>query len=260
MLVSHFPSLDEYNKFKSRTTLLFLMWPCIQLLIKYFIPGLWKEQGELILKVHQLWLLYYYVTLSLRENILLANGSGILHWWLYHHYVSILIAIMMLLFPNDYVITGRLVEMLVFGAIQGFVMLFQNNYQKKRLYTRKALGKARAIDVESSETLVEKPTDLKILIPMLFILYIIELWFGGSFIYHYLNDRAGAIKYPVSIFIIGCAFVILGVGNAYTTGLVLVSKSKVRQLKQAVKDRVTGRSPTPPLQNANTSADTKKKD
>jgi hypothetical protein len=40
--------------------------------------------------------------------------------------------------------------------VQGLVMLFQNNYQRKRLYVRKTLGKARAIDVDSSETLVEK--------------------------------------------------------------------------------------------------------
>lgn len=52
----------------------------------YVFPDLWRSQGELLLKIHQLWLLYYYLTLSLRENILLANGSDILHWWIYHHY------------------------------------------------------------------------------------------------------------------------------------------------------------------------------
>lgn len=234
---------DEYNKFKSRTTLLFLMWPVSQLLLMWLLPGFWSSQGNLLLKVHQLWLLYYYLTLSLRENILLANGSDILHWWIYHHYVSMLISTMLLLFPNEYLVSQRLIELLTFGALQGCVMMFQNNYQKKRLYTRKALGKAKAIDVESTETLVEKPTDLKILIPMLFILYFCELWFGMSFLYHYLTDDDGSgnrIVYPLSVFILGCSFIILGIGNAYTTGRVLVSKSKIRQLKQAVKERVTG--------------------
>lgn len=152
-----------------------------------------------------------------------------------------LISVMMLLFPNEYIIRTRIVEMLWFGLTQGLVMMFQNNYQKKRLYTRKALGKAKAIDIDSTETLVEKPTDLSILIPMLFILYAMELWFGATFIYHYLIDSRLEIEYPVSVLILGVAFVILGLGNAYTTGIVLVSKKQSRQLKQEVQERVGGR-------------------
>jgi hypothetical protein len=236
-------SLSEYNKFKSRTTLLFLLGPLLQLGLMYLWPAFWKSQGELLLKIHQLWLLYYYLTLSLRENILLANGSDILHWWIYHHYISMFISVIMLLFPNDYLIQSRLVEMLVFGATQGFVMMFQNNYQKKRLYTRKALGKAKAIDIDSTETLQEKPSDLKILIPLLFLLYAMEFWFGGSFIYHYVIDRYDTnfdIQYPVSVLLMGVAFITLGLGNAYSTGIVLVSKSKSRQLKHEIKERATG--------------------
>lgn len=149
----------------------------------------------------------------------------------------------MLLFPNAYLIQSRLIEMMVFGAAQGFVMLFQNNYQKKRLYTRKALGKAKAIDVDSTETLQEKPSDLKILIPMLFLLYAMEFWFGGSFIYHYLVDRYDThfdLEYPVSVLLMGLAFIVLGLGNAYSTGIVLVSKSKSRQLTHEIKERATG--------------------
>lgn len=267
---------DEYNKFKSRTTMLFILWPCLQLALIYLWPALWSRQGELVMKTHQLWMLYYYLTLSLRENFLLANGSAILHWvrgaetgnwalgignnlassmlilvcasfltsppfqWVYHHYLSMLISAMMLLFPNTYVLDARLVEMLVFGLIQGLVMLFQNNYQKKRLYTRKALGKAKAIDVDSTETLLEKPTDLSILVPMLFLLYAIELWFGASFIYHYLYDVAGShASYPLTLFILGALFIVLGLGNAITTGTVLVSKSRSRQFKLAVQGRLS---------------------
>ena len=156
---------DEYNKFKHRTTILFILFPLCQMVLALVNPTLWESQGELILKIHQLWLLYYYLTLSIRENLVLANGSDILHWWIYHHYLSMLVSLLMLLFPNDYIMGHRLWEMLWFGLLQGGVMLFQNSYQKKRLYVRKTLGKAKSIDVDSTETLVEKPTDLSILIP-----------------------------------------------------------------------------------------------
>ena len=35
-----------------------------------------------------IWLLYYYLSLALRENILKANGSEIHSWWFMHHYIS----------------------------------------------------------------------------------------------------------------------------------------------------------------------------
>ena len=43
-----------------------------------------------------IWTLYYYVSLSLRENILRVNGSNIKPWWIYHHYVSAVMSITVL--------------------------------------------------------------------------------------------------------------------------------------------------------------------
>jgi hypothetical protein len=42
--------------------------------------------------------------------------------------------------------------------------MLQNVYQMRRSYVRHALGKARAVDIAASETLVEKPTDLVVLV------------------------------------------------------------------------------------------------
>jgi hypothetical protein len=234
---------DEYNKFKSRTTLLYILWPVLQLVLLYFGDkwGISDATTDLVVKSYQLWLLYYYLTLSLRENILLANGSDILHWWIYHHYISMVTAACMLLWPNSYTVKHRMKEMLWFALAQGLVMLFQNNYQKKRLYVRKTLGKAKAIDVDTSETIVEKPSDLKILIPMLFLLYAVEAWFGTTFIYDYKYALEEKAVYPEGVLVMGFAFLVLAIGNAYTTGIVLLSKSRVRQLKAAIQDRVTGK-------------------
>ena len=67
---------------------MFILWPLAQLLLLLFGEsfGL-PSASDMLLKAHQLWLLYYYTTLSLRENILLANGSNIMQWWILHHYV-----------------------------------------------------------------------------------------------------------------------------------------------------------------------------
>ena len=74
---------DEYNKFKTQTAAIFILFPLIQL---FLLPGV-----RMLEVSHQLWLLYYYSALSVRENILQVNGSDIQDWWIIHHYISMLI-------------------------------------------------------------------------------------------------------------------------------------------------------------------------
>ncbi len=211
---------DEYNKFKSRTTYLFILFPFIQLFL---------FTSTVLYQIHQIWLIYYYMTLALRENILQANGSSIKNWWIYHHYISIFIGVIMLLYPHP-LIDRHITYFLYFAFVQGLVMFFQNLYQSKRIYVRKSLGKAKAIDVDSTETLVEKPMDLKWLVPMLYGLYLCELFFSSWCMFDYWRNpsvhQLGAI---------GIGFGMLGIGNAVTTGRVLVSKSNLRKLRKILK-------------------------
>lgn len=223
---------NEYNKFKNRSTLLFILWPLLQL----FFPAL----PDFFFKLHQLWLMYYYNTLSLRENILQANGSNIQSWWIIHHYISIVISVVMLLYPSDWLKIDRKNEFLWFGLLQGVIMLIQNRYQQRRSYVRKTLGKATQVDVDTSETLVEKPTDLKILIPLLYALYLYEVLFGVRCFWQWFSQPNET--QPGAVLTIGFGFLLLGVGNAYTTALVLTSKNRLRQLKRLVQDRLKGSS------------------
>lgn len=39
------------------------------------------------------WLLWFYTSLALRENVLRLNGSSIRKWWIRHHYYSMLLAL-----------------------------------------------------------------------------------------------------------------------------------------------------------------------
>lgn len=88
---------------------------------------------------------------------------------------------------------------LVFLVVQGIVMFLQNLYQSKRHYTRVAIGKASTIDVAASETLVETPSNLRILVPLLFLTYILELISGGI----YLASSLINIEFHWQVFING---------------------------------------------------------
>lgn len=60
---------------------------------------------------------------------------------------------------------------------QGIVMMLQNRYQRRRMYTRIALGKNRAMDVVSGET-SGGSGQLIILYPLLFGLQLGQCWIG----------------------------------------------------------------------------------
>ena len=65
------------------------------------------------------------------------------------------------------------------GRRQGMVMMLQNRYQRRRMYTRIALGKNRAMDVVSGET-SGGSGQLIILYPLLFGLQLGQCWIGAD--------------------------------------------------------------------------------
>ena len=158
---------NEYTKFKERTLYIFILFPLIQLFLfsKHFIFTL-----------HQIWLSYYYMTLALRENVLKINGSHIKSWWIYHHYISIIATFVVIGWPDQDIYVNESIKLNYFLLLQGLVMFMQHRYQKRRKYARVSIGKAKQNDLDSSETLEEKPSDLKMLVPLLFVTYCCEFF------------------------------------------------------------------------------------
>ena len=51
--------------------------------------------------LHSFLLLWFYCTLTVRESILIVNGSRIRGWWVAHHYVSAFLVGIHILWPAD---------------------------------------------------------------------------------------------------------------------------------------------------------------
>jgi hypothetical protein len=114
------------------------------------------------------WLLFFYVAAALRESVLKLNGSHIRPWWIHHHYWAMATAVLMLSLPVDSPSFVRSVTMFLWWAMmQAVVIVAQNRYQRRRMYTRIALGKNSAMDVVSGET-SGAHGQLLLLYPMLF--------------------------------------------------------------------------------------------
>lgn len=124
------------------------------------------------------WLLFFYTASALRESVLKVNGSHIRPWWIHHHYWAMATVVLMLSLPVDSPSFVRAITMFLWWAMmQALVIVMQNRYQRRRMYTRIALGKNSAMDVvagESSGTYGQ----LFILYPVLFGMQGLQAYIG----------------------------------------------------------------------------------
>jgi hypothetical protein len=200
----------EYEKFKDRTNYLFFAFVTLQLLFKRVL---------FLEVIFHIWLLYYYTSLALRENILKVNGSNIKPWWIIHHYLSIITSLAALMLPVA--IYHELVDVfLYFGVFQGVVQMLMNRYQSAQLYRHIALGRADRMDVVGDGQLSWAPSAW-VLLPFLLIFQLSQLVL--AYLLWVLMNKVG---FDWHLVLLGAVFVMLGVGNITTTLLTYVEKFK----------------------------------
>ncbi|KAG8086791.1 hypothetical protein GUJ93_ZPchr0010g9761 [Zizania palustris] len=211
---------EEYNSYRDRTSLLFLL--------------------------YQAWLLFLYTTLALRENILRVNGSDIRPWWMFHHYCAMLMALISLTWEikgqPDCSCKQRGVELFLCWAImQGFAMMLQNRYQRQRLYTRIALGKARRMDVVWGET-AGVEGQLLLLCPVLFLLQGFEGYVG----FLLLRTAHTGIVPEWQVVVCGILLITMAIGNFANTVETLMAKSRFKaKMKKSKSKRNLGTCSSP---------------
>ncbi|CAK9187745.1 unnamed protein product [Ilex paraguariensis] len=217
---------EEYNSFRDRTAFLFLFFPSLLLVLRSWI---WDGcLPALPVQLYQAWLLILYTSLALRENILRVNGSDIRPWWIYHHYCAMGMAVISLTWEverePDCAQKQRGVQLfLQWATMQGVAMLLQNRYQRQRLYTRIALGKARRMDVVWGET-AGVEGQLWLLCPILFILQGFEAYVGVLL----LKTALAGVVSEWQVVTCGILLIIMALGNFANTVQTLGTKSRVK--------------------------------
>eukprot|EP00210_Caulerpa_lentillifera_P005642 g5395.t1 len=185
------------------------------------------------------WLCYLYIALALRENVLIVNGSNIRSWWITHHYLSTLTCLLMLSLPIDSpAFTVFCQRFLRWSALQGVVMLVQNRYQKRRMYTRIALGKNSVMDVVTGESSGMRGQSL-LLYPLLFLLQVWQMKIGtevtvtmapafaSSQDWVETGDRELDLRGRRGVFLAGALFLWMGLMNFFHTILTLIDKRTI---------------------------------
>uniref|UniRef100_A0A452QU40 Transmembrane protein 120B n=1 Tax=Ursus americanus TaxID=9643 RepID=A0A452QU40_URSAM len=173
---------DEYEKFKLYLTIILLLGAvACRFVLHYRVTD----------EVFNFLLVWYYCTLTIRESILISNGSRIKGWWVSHHYVS--------------------------TFLSGFLQYY---YQRGCLYRLRALGERNHLDltVEGFQSWMWR--GLTFLLPFLFCGHFWQLY--NAVTLFELSSHEECREWQV--FVLALTFLVLFLGNFLTTLKVVHTK------------------------------------
>uniref|UniRef100_A0A8C7YUY3 Transmembrane protein 120A n=1 Tax=Oryzias sinensis TaxID=183150 RepID=A0A8C7YUY3_9TELE len=194
---SKFAYKDEYEKFKLYLTV-------ILLLLSFICYG--------------------FSFIIIHTNIPFIRIKG---WWVFHHYISAFLSGVMLTWPDGNLYKMFRGQFLAYCLYQSFVQCLQCYYQSGCLYRLRTLGERHNMDltVEGFQSWMWK--GLTFLLPFLFFGHFWQLFNGLSlFRMAQLPDCK-----EWQVLVCGLCFLILFMGNFFTTLAVVHHKSKKRNQK-----------------------------
>ncbi|XP_077442275.1 transmembrane protein 120B isoform X1 [Vanacampus margaritifer] len=211
---------DEYEKFKLYMTIILMLGA---------ITCLFVLNYRVTDEIFNFLLVWYYCTLTIRESILMTNGSRIKGWWVSHHYVSTFLSGVMLTWPEGPMYQRFRSQFLAFSIYQSFVQFLQYYYQSGCLYRLRALGERNQLDltVEGFQSWMWR--GLTFLLPFLFFGHFWQLYNSVSLFG--LAGRDDCKEWQV--FMLALTFLVLFLGNFLTT--LKVVHQKVHNKQDSVK-------------------------
>ncbi|XP_035523027.1 ion channel TACAN-like isoform X1 [Morone saxatilis] len=216
---SKFAYKDEYEKFKLvLTVILFVFAFTCRFLFSY----------RALDALFNFLLVWYYCTLTIRESILISNGSRIKGWWVFHHYVSTFLSGVMLTWPEGALYQMFRNQFLTYCQYQiGFVQFLQYYYQSGCLYRLRALGERHNMDltVEGFQSWMWR--GLTFLLPFLFFGHFWQLY--NSITLFKMFQLPECKEWQVVM--CGCSYMVLFMGNFFTTLGVVYQKYMNNQEK-----------------------------
>lgn len=237
---------EEYHEFRDRSVWVMIVGPLLLLVGMRRADALQSKSEQYTLtpalmtgwQLYLAWLSYFYAAMALRENVLQVNGSNIRSWWIKHHYWSTAATLLLLTLPVDSPAVYQFCEKFMCWSIfQAVVMLVQNRYQRRRMYTRIALGKNSAMDVVAGES-SGGSGQLLLLYPLLFILQASQIALGIEVAWRtfpamlslegYLDPehRLSDLRGSRGVFVTGLTFAALGVMNFLNTVATMLAKRR----------------------------------
>ncbi|XP_056593163.1 transmembrane protein 120B [Triplophysa dalaica] len=211
---------DEYEKFKLYMTIILMFGA---------VTCLFLLNYRVIDEIFNFLLVWYYCTLTIRESILINNGSRIKGWWVLHHYVSTFLSGVMLTWPEGPMYQMFRSQFLAFSIYQSCVQCLQYYYQSGCLYRLRALGERNQLDltVEGFQSWMWR--GLTFVLPFLFFGHFWQLYNAVAL----FNLSALEDCKEWQVFMLALTFLVLFLGNFLTT--LKVVHHKIQKNKNKIK-------------------------
>ncbi|GMR42407.1 hypothetical protein PMAYCL1PPCAC_12602, partial [Pristionchus mayeri] len=200
---------QEYETFKYKVTVAIL----VMVLLSYLFP--WRVMDS----ISNFLMVWYYCTLTIRESILIVNGSKIKGWWVMHHYLSCVFCGVVLTWRDGDCYREFRPQFLLFIFYIGCVQMMQHQYQTGCLRRLHSLGQGHEMDITMEGFSAWMFAGLTFLLPFLCIGYIFQL--ANAYVLYELQPRCEG---EWQVWALSILFFIIAIGNISTTGLVIVRK------------------------------------
>lgn len=204
----------DYEKFKLTVSYIILALAFLTAFV--FIKTRWCDLALNFLMV------WYYCTLTIRESILIVNGSRIKGWWLTHHFISTVLSGISLIWPDGYTYAEFRMQHITFIMYTSFVYVLQYYYQSGCLYRLRSLGQSHEMDITVEGFMSWMWKGLSFILPFLFFGYFFQLY--NAYVLWQLSSHPLCTEWQVGV--IGLIHFFLFVGNIATTTMVVMNKLK----------------------------------
>ncbi|KAL3856821.1 hypothetical protein ACJMK2_011536 [Sinanodonta woodiana] len=211
----------EYENFKLTVSSVVLALSFFLLIVTGYIETRWLDA------VLHFLLVWYYCTLTIRENILVVNGSRIKGWWVYHHFISTVCAGISLIWPDSWSYQSFRLQYGYYSLYLALVQALQYYYQKGCLYRLRTLGERHDMDITVEGFMSWMWKGLAFILPFLFFGYMFQLY--NAYVLYHLSIDPRCKEWQV--FILCCIHLILFLGNMTTSLRVIHQKMKTDRLK-----------------------------
>jgi len=175
-------------------------------------------------KIGMFLIVWYYCTLTIRESILIVNGSRIKGWWRFHHFVSVVAGGILLVWPAGPAFTTYRHQHVFFNVYVTLLQLLQFQYQKGCLYRLRSLGERRDMDITIDGFHSWMWKGLVWLLPFLYFGYALEVY-NAYTLYHIYYTQEDATWHLAAL---SLHFLVRGLGNLITTSMTIPEKLRDR--------------------------------
>ncbi|KAJ3431692.1 transmembrane protein induced by tumor necrosis factor alpha [Anaeramoeba flamelloides] len=175
---------------------------------------------------------YYYLSLTMRETVLKANGSNINNWWTIHHYISIFLSAFLLFWPFESFQEIFASRFYAFAIYTSIAQLFRHFSQKWHLSSLRSLGKASIEETINSDTPVEHfYSRLKVQLPFTIIMNLLLFFLSIYLLVKFITVKNA----PKHCLLSSILFLSLAIGNTYSITRVVINRLHSRSIQSAIR-------------------------